>query len=66
MIRDIEARPEIVLYWHDELNMCSMCEKKRWHRCEFNIETKKSFCLDSHMVLKASMIPHQLCCHAHG
>ncbi|XP_078176569.1 rust resistance kinase Lr10-like isoform X2 [Carex rostrata] len=44
MIGDFAARPVIALYWHDEMINCSMCEKKRWHRCEFDIETKKSFC----------------------
>ncbi|KAF3325272.1 hypothetical protein FCM35_KLT10343 [Carex littledalei] len=52
---DFEAKPVIALYWKDELINCSMCEKKWWHRCEFNHKTKRSFCQESQMVLKAGI-----------
>ncbi|XP_078150009.1 rust resistance kinase Lr10-like [Carex rostrata] len=55
LIRDFEARPVIALYWQDELINCSMCEKKWWHRCEFNQKTKRSFCQESQMVLKVGV-----------
>ncbi|XP_078149950.1 rust resistance kinase Lr10-like isoform X2 [Carex rostrata] len=44
MIGDFAERPVIALYWHHEMINCSMCEKKWWCRCEFDMETKKSFC----------------------
>ncbi|KAF3340006.1 serine/threonine-protein kinase [Carex littledalei] len=54
VITDFAARPVIALYWLDDLINCSMCEKKLWHRCEFNFKTK-SFCRESRMVLKAEL-----------
>ncbi|KAF3319909.1 RING-H2 finger protein ATL21C [Carex littledalei] len=43
VITDFAARSVVALYWHNDLINCSMCEKKLWHRCEFNFKTK-SFC----------------------
>ncbi|XP_078159325.1 rust resistance kinase Lr10-like [Carex rostrata] len=55
VINDFAARPVLALYWQDEFINCSMCEKKWWHRCEFDLETKRSVCQESHMVLKAGV-----------
>ncbi|XP_078150034.1 rust resistance kinase Lr10-like isoform X2 [Carex rostrata] len=44
VIRDFAAKPVIALYWNDTLINCSMCEKKWWHHCEYNLKTKRSFC----------------------
>ncbi|XP_078154060.1 rust resistance kinase Lr10-like isoform X1 [Carex rostrata] len=55
VIRDFAARPVVALYWKDDLINCSMCEKKWWHRCEFNLKTKRSFCRESQMVLKVGL-----------
>jgi Wall-associated receptor kinase galacturonan-binding len=44
VIRDFAKKPVIALYWNDTLINCNKCEKKRWHRCEFNLQTKRPFC----------------------